>query len=392
MELVFEEYQIKRLVNVHRRVCGPLFWDRYSAHPYVGCRAGCAFCYLRGGHYGARRAPEDLDRVIRVKTNAPDRLRRELGRLPRDVLLCGDWQQPAEGKYGLSRRMLEIVRQLGFPLLIIERSPLLLRDIDLLRDIHRRAGVSVMLSINLVDRDLKRAFEPRSPGVRGRLAAMEALAQVGILVGTALMPIIPFATDDPHSLAAVVQATKDHGGSFVVPGGLTMEGPQAEWTLQAAARYRPEVGKQLRQVYREKGSHLAGRAYRARLALAVRELCGQHGLRDLMPRPVVPGPLSINRRIAERLFVKMRDLELALAPEHHVWVYRKAAWAADEHPESLAEICRIRGDPGLASIRDIGPALAPEIRGWLKAEAESPENQRSAAGQQLALDFGTSAT
>ena len=110
MRLEFREYRVRKIVNVHRHVDGPWFWGKYSAHPYVGCRSGCDFCYLRGGRYLGGRDPATFDALIQVKTNAVELLRRELARLERDVIACGDWQQPAEDRYRLSRAMLEVVR------------------------------------------------------------------------------------------------------------------------------------------------------------------------------------------------------------------------------------------------------------------------------------------
>ena len=115
MKLEFQEYQPRKVVNVHKHVDGPWFWNKYSAHPYVGCRSGCEFCYLRGGHYLGKRDPDSFDTLIQVKTNVVERMRLELSKLEPDVITCGDWQQPAEDRYGLSRQMLEVVLEMGFP-------------------------------------------------------------------------------------------------------------------------------------------------------------------------------------------------------------------------------------------------------------------------------------
>ena len=109
MKLEFQEYCARKIVNVHRHVDGPWFWDKYSAQPYVGCRTGCEFCYLRGSRYLGRRDPNSFDTLIQVKTNAVELLRKELTGLNHDVIACGDWQQPAEDRYRLSRGMLKVV-------------------------------------------------------------------------------------------------------------------------------------------------------------------------------------------------------------------------------------------------------------------------------------------
>ncbi|MBN1995023.1 MAG: hypothetical protein JW953_20175 [Anaerolineae bacterium] len=375
MKLEFQAYKARKIVNVHKHVDGPWFWDKYSAHPYLGCRSGCKFCYERGGPYLRGRDPNTFDTVIQVKTNAVELLRQELARLEPDVICCGDWQQPAENRYRLSRRMLEVVRDLSFPLFIVERSPLLTRDLDLLVEINQRAWVGVVFSISNLDPALKRAFEPRSPGVKRRLLAMARLAEAGILVGASLMPIIPVVGDDPTHLEDVIRATKDHGGSFVLGGGLTMAGVQAERTLAAARQLDPALVEQWRDLYNwpvdAKPNYGPLRNYNARLGLLVRELCACHDLADRMPRYIPPGPLATNKRIAERLFLKIYDLELNMAKEYRIWAYRKAAWTVDEWPESIAEIYQAKGEAGLRALPGIGRSLAGEIAGWLQEFAPS---------------------
>jgi len=384
MNLHFDEYQTRKIVNVHKHVDGPWFWCKYTAHPYVGCRAGCEFCYTRGTRYVGRRAPTDHDTVIRVKVNAVERLRSELARLQKDVVTVGDWQQPAESRYRLSRGMLEVVRELGFPLFIVERSPLLTRDLDLLKDINGDTSVAVAFSISSVDPALKKAFEPRSPGTRERLKAMKALAGAGIQVGTALMPIIPLLGDDEQHLEDTIRATKDHGGSFVMVGAMTMDGVQAERTLTAACRVDPNIEDRLRRLYAwEPGgtpSYGPPRAYASGLGLLVRELCSRHGLLDRLPRYIEPGPLSINKQLAERLFIRTYDLELEQADSRRIWAYRRAAWTVDEMGESIAELYRAQGESGLRTLAGIGAGLAGQIADWLRRHGVEPPPDESMAG------------
>jgi DNA repair photolyase len=369
MNLEFQEYHAQKILDVHKHVDGPWFWGKYTAHPYVGCRSGCEFCYSRGSRYLGRCDPVTFDTLIQVKINAVELLRGEIfGREP-DVIAAGDWQRPAEDRYRLSRGMLEVVRDLGFPLFVVERSPLLTRDLDLLVEINQQAWVSVVFSISSLDPALKRAFEPHSPGVKRRLRAMEELAQAGIQVGTALMPVLPFVGDDGAHLEDVIRATRDHGGTFVMGGGLTMDGVQARRTLEAFRRLDPALAPHLRELYGwEPGgepSYSPPGAYNARLGLRIRELCQRHGLLDRMPRYVAPGPLAVNKRVAERLFLRTYDLELERAQEYRIWAYRKAAWTVDEWPESVAEIYEARGEAGLRELPNVGRSIAGRIASWL---------------------------
>jgi DNA repair photolyase len=368
----YQEYQARSIVNVHKHVDG-WFYDKYSAHPYVGCAFGCEFCYSREDKYLAGRDPDEFDRLIRVKVNAAELLRRELARQPVDVIACGDWQLPAERDYGLSRRLLEVVRDLSFPLFIVERSPLLTRDLDLLTEINRRAWVGVVYSISTLDPAVKRAFEPRSPGVKMRLAAMAQLAQAGILVGTALMPVLPCVADDDAHLEEVIVATREHGGRFVLAGGLTMSGPQAARVWHAVDRCFPQARPTYEQLYTP-GAYSPSGHYSTdpsagsgqALARRVRALCTKHGLADRMPRWIEPGPRGVNRWLAERLFHKTYDLELEGADKRRIWAYRRAAWTVDEWPTSLAELYKSQGLAGLLALPGIGERLARLIAGWLE--------------------------
>jgi DNA repair photolyase len=369
-KLEFQEYRPRKIVNVHKHVDGPWFWGKYTAHPYVGCRSGCDFCYLRGSRYLGRRDPDSFDTLIQVKANAVELLRVELPRLAHEVISVGDWQQPAEDRYRLSRGMLEVVRDLGVPLFIVERSPLLIRDLDLLTEINQRAWIGVLFSVSNLDPTLKRAFEPRSPGVKRRLEAMGKLAGASILVGTSMMPILPYAGDGERHLDDLVRATKDHGGACVLAGGLTMDGVQAEWTLAAARRLDPALEARWRELYHwqagGKPRYGPPGAYNVRLGLLVRELCHRHGLLDRMPRYIAPGPSAVNKQVAERLFLRTYDLELEGAKDYRIWAYRKAAWTVDEWPESIVDIYQARGEVGLRELPGVGKSMAGQIARWLQ--------------------------
>ncbi len=370
MSLEFQEYHTRKILNIHKHVDGPWFWGKYTAHPYVGCRSGCEFCYCRGSRYLGRRDPETFDTVIGVKVNAVDRLRGELFGLEPEIISVGDWQQPAEERYKLSRGMLKIVLEASFPLFVVERSPLLTRDLDLLVEINRNSWVGVLFSISNMDPDLKRAFEPRSPGINRRLKAMAELAEAGIYVGTSMMPILPFVGDNESHLEDLVRATKDHGGGCVLAGGLTMDGVQAERTLEAAKIFDNSLEERFRNLYRwpTDGKPKFGPPgdYNAHIGLLVRELCEKHGLLDRMPRYVAPGPLMVNKRLAEGLFLKTYELELEQASNYRIWAYRKAAWTVDELGESILDVYQAGGEVGLMELPNIGKGIASAISRWLE--------------------------
>jgi len=101
----------------------------------------------------------------------------------------------------------------------------------------------------------------------------------------------------------------------------------------------------------------------------VRKICVRHGLADRVPRYVIPGPLAVNKRIAEQLFLKTYDLELEQASDQRIWAYRKAAWTVDEWPTSVAELYAQSGEAGLRELPGIGKSISNEITKWLAAFA-----------------------
>ena len=91
----------------------------------------------------------------------------------------------------------------------------------------------------------------------------------------------------------------------------------------------------------------------------------KHGIADRMPRHVEPGPLEVNKRIAEKLFLRTYDLELDGADSRRIWAYRRAAWTVDEHPRDIREMFDERGVEGLRDLPGIGQRLAGLIASWL---------------------------
>ena len=170
-------------------------------------------------------------------------------------------------------------------------------------------------------------------------------------------------------METLILAGKDHGASCVLAGGLTMDGIQAEFTLNGVRAFDPSLESSYRSLYHwspgEKPQYSPPRDHNAKLGIIVRETCEKLGMLDRLPRYILPGRLEINKRIAERLFLKTYDLELEQAEGYRVWAYRKAAWTVDELEESLAAVYEDEGEVGLRKLPNIGASLAREIVSWL---------------------------
>ena len=212
----FVETEAKSVLN---RVTGMPF--RWSINPYRGCSHGCIFCYARRTHWFlAEDGVNQWSTKIFVKINAPQVLRRELNRpgWRREEVALGtatDPYQAAESQYRITRGILEALRDFRTPVGIVTRSPLVLRDLDILTEMARRVDVTVCVSVATTDPVLARQIEPTVSSPAQRLRAVETLASHGIRTGVLLAPILPGLTDHRDSLAAVIRAACDAGASFV---------------------------------------------------------------------------------------------------------------------------------------------------------------------------------
>lgn len=164
----------------------------YVINPYVGCQHACSYCYARfmkrfTGH------KEPWGGFVDVKINAVDLLRVEIGKKkPASVWVSGvcDPYQPLEGKYKLTRGCLEILAQHDWPVIIQTRSPLVLRDIDILKEAR---SFEVGLTIPTADDAIRRLFEPNAPPITERLRALDELHRAGIKTYAMIAPMLPGA-------------------------------------------------------------------------------------------------------------------------------------------------------------------------------------------------------
>jgi len=189
-------------------------FDR-SINPYRGCEHGCIYCFARPSHAYLGLSPGlDFETRIFVKEDAPELLRAELARPSyacRTIALGAntDPYQPAERQYGVTRRVLEVLRELRHPVSIVTKSALVTRDIDILAEMATMRLASVAISLTTLDGKLARAMEPRAATPQRRLDTMRALSDAGIPVCVLASPMIPALNDS--ELDNILEAAAAHG-------------------------------------------------------------------------------------------------------------------------------------------------------------------------------------
>jgi DNA repair photolyase len=268
------------------------FW---SINPYVGCEFGCTYCYARDTHRWveekmgsgttAQRDPlpawEAFERRILVKTGVAEVLARTLdpARLGKQSLVIGtatDPYQPAERRFRLTRKILEVLlRHRELSISIITKSPLVTRDLDLLRQLAARHDLSVDISLATADSKLARRLELRSPVPAARLRALRRLTQAGVNAGLLIAPIVPGITDDREGLGRLIGMAKEAGARYVSGAALRL-GPAARRRfLPYLTREFPLLAERYRRHYAS--SDNASPTYCKALGARLRELQRAHG-------------------------------------------------------------------------------------------------------------------
>jgi DNA repair photolyase len=223
---MIKEIQAKTLIA---RVKGADDWFgiHYNMNLYRGCQHQCIYCDSRSECYQI----EDFDHDVLVKTNAIELLRRELaGKRIAGTIGTGsmnDPYMPLEAQVKLTRRALEVIAEFGFPVHIITKSDLVMRDIDLLEEIGRRTYAAVTFTVTTADDALSKRLEPGAPVSSRRLAALQALRQRGILAGVAMMPLLPFIEDTVENIRAILNLAHAAGAVYILPAfGVTLRDRQ----------------------------------------------------------------------------------------------------------------------------------------------------------------------
>ncbi|PMR71346.1 PA0069 family radical SAM protein [Halomonas heilongjiangensis] len=192
-------------------------FDR-SLNPYRGCEHGCIYCYARPSHAYWDLSPGlDFETRLIARTGLVERLEEELGKpgyVCRPIALSGntDCYQPLEAERRTTRAILELLLACRHPVSIVTKSALVLRDLDLLRDLAGHRLVRVMVSLTSLDSDLKRTLEPRAASPGARLRAIGTLAEAGVPVGTLVAPVIPGLTD--HEMERLLGAAREAGADW----------------------------------------------------------------------------------------------------------------------------------------------------------------------------------
>lgn len=254
-------------------------FDR-SINPYRGCEHGCIYCFARPSHhYFNLSSGLDFERKIFYKPDAALCLKKELSnkKYSCKTMAIGtntDPYQPVERQLAITRNVLEVLRDCRHPVVIVTKSALIQRDLDILVDMAKKNLLQVFISITTLDKDLCRSMEPRAASTKRRLEIIELLKSAGVPVGVMLAPIVPGLTD--HEIEEILYQSRHAGAQWVNNILLRLPYDVKDLFYQWLQIEYPNKAKKVQQLLRQ--CH-QGRDYNAQTGIRMR---GQGVYADLL--------------------------------------------------------------------------------------------------------------
>ena len=290
---MIKQVQVKSILNKHK-MRDEWFLDDYTVNPYSGCSFNCIYCYTKGSRYGTNIEPS-----LAVKINAPEILEKQLRRRAMKkeygfivISSSTDPYIPIEKELKLTRKLLEIVLYYKFPVHIATKSTLVLRDLDLLKEIDEKAilpddlkpkldhGVIISFSFSTLDEKTAKIFEPGAPAPHERLETMKKCSDEGFFTGAGFIPVLPFISDSEEQLDKMIKTAKDFGACYIFVGALTLfgKGPTDSKTpyFKALEKYYPELVRKYKRLYRI--FPMPPKEYQSNLDEKAVRLCKKHGI------------------------------------------------------------------------------------------------------------------
>jgi DNA repair photolyase len=229
----------------------------------------------------------EFEQKIYVKQHTAELLRRDLRRVkPAESIALGtatDPYQPAERRYEVTRGILEeFSRHRGFELGIVTKSNLIVRDLDLLREVSRYNTLSIYVTVTTLNIELARTLEPRAPRPDLRMDAVRQLSHAGITVGVSCSPVLPGITDSPADLEALVRAAAEAGARHIFAGPLFLKPCSAAVFLPFLEQHFPHLVENYRQRYQDRS--FLPPSYGKRIAQLIAVFRRKYGIRRADPR------------------------------------------------------------------------------------------------------------
>ncbi|HAW49344.1 TPA: radical SAM protein [bacterium] len=358
----FVETETKSIL-IKRKFRDNWFWDRYVINPYRGCQFACSYCDAVTEKYLIHENYKDFSRRIYVKKNAPLVLEKEIKKYKPDVIAISgvtDPYQPAEEEYGLTRKILEVLAGHRFSVHIITKSDLVLRDIDLLKEISKHAWCTVSFTIITFNKKLLPYLEPFALPPEKRLKAVEELNKAGIQAGVNLIPIVPYLSDTSCNIEEMIKKASENAKYILIGTSMTLRSNQRIRFLKLLKKNFPELLVKYEGLYGEQEN--PPEDYILELNRCAFGFCKKYGIKNYIQPPNFERPFKENFEVANHLLLIAFFKEFKLKDIYSAWAYHKVAYKIEGLNKSIDDIHK-RGE--LKKIPGVGESIAKVIEDFL---------------------------
>jgi len=308
------------------------FWLSGSVNPYRGCEHNCKYCDGKAEWYRV----DQFSSHIKVKVDAQKKFAKELLKLgfttekrpkldnfihmssnkpsktrtPHSIFAIGggvcDVYQPAEAKYKITRKLLQVAKNFHLPISILTKSDLVIRDIDIIKSINKQMYANVAFSITLIDDKMREIFEPNSSSTSDRFLALRKIRSENIHGGVMFMPIIPGIGNSEENMKSIISESKKMGAEFILPSGMTLKpGKNKQEMFATIKTYFPSLMPLYTDFYGNNNKYGIPDYSSGKYLNPIRfvhEYCKKINLPDRIPRFISPNSIQANLFVSTILF------------------------------------------------------------------------------------------
>ncbi len=340
------------------------YWNIYTLNPYKGCQFACNYCDAITEKYLVHENYKDFSRKIYVKVNAPETLQKETEKVERDVIAFGgvtDTYQPAERKYEITKNLLKVLLNKKFPVHLGTKSPLILRDIELLKEIQKTSWCTVTVTITTFSEELAKVFEPLAPEPEERLNLVKQLVKEGVNSGVMLTPIIPFISDSEENLKEVIKKSAEAKAKYLLHGLMTLRSNQKIRFLNLLRKKWPHLMERYKELY--DGNKEPRKEYMVEINQKAFNLCKRYKIKDYIEPPNFDRELKENFEVSYSLLLLAYFYEMRGRNPYATWAYHKAAKTIEE---LRINIKTLHEEGKLAEIPGVGKKIKEVVTEYLE--------------------------
>lgn len=259
----YKQIQVSSLVNrfTHKDM---LFSGVYSIDPYQNCEFGCLYC------------DSSFDKTIYIKSNAAEIFEKEINNLENGRIIVGSVHDPyqnAEKQYMLTRSLLKIIKEYGFPCHILTKSDLVIRDLDVVSSMDQ---CYITISLSSLNPNVYNVFEKYVQYPEIRLDIVKKLVENGVQSGIAIIPVIPYLIDD--ELEDVIVLARKQKAQYILLKHLELKGDQKYCFMEILQKNFPDIVEKFQKLY--ESSYMPDESYISTLNNIFKKLCRKHNIKN----------------------------------------------------------------------------------------------------------------